>query len=140
SPVDQIHVAATGSTRLAPGTGPHTWTTARHTPAPVIPTASSLAASASAARKAQVGPEPDTIAPRAPCSRPAASARRSSGCKDKAAGCRSLVSSGPTAAGSPERNAAINSVLSAGEVPAWGDDPGVLDPEARADLRRSYAA
>src|SRR5258706_21850 len=105
--VHDVHARAPDSTTLAPGTGPETWTTARQTPAPVTATASSRAASALLARKAQVGPEPETIAPSAPCSLPAWSARRSSGCSDSAAGWRSLVRSGPTAAGSPERSPAI---------------------------------
>src|SRR5258708_21565396 len=118
--VHDVHARAPHSTTLAPGTGPDTWTTARQTPAPVTETASSRAASALLARKAQVGPEPETIAPSAPCSLPAWSARRSSGCSDSAAGWRSLVRSGPTAAGSPERSAAIKRVLSWGSGAATG--------------------
>src|SRR5215831_1866096 len=74
--------AHTGSVPMlvtpAPGTGPTTWTTVRHTPAPASATARAAAWRESRARYAHVGPEPETIAASAPCSMPAASVRRSS--------------------------------------------------------------
>src|SRR2546430_11080761 len=73
----------------APGTGPLARATDRHTPAPDSDAARSRARSALAARNTQVGPEPDTSAPSAPSSSPAASVLRSAGNSDSAAGCRS---------------------------------------------------
>ena len=94
--------------------------TVRHTPAPASATARSRACRALLARKAQVGPEPQTIAPSAPNSTPAASVRRSSGRSEIAAGSRSLASSGPSPAASPDRSAVISAVSSAGRCPPSG--------------------
>src|SRR6185437_4498562 len=112
--VDQVHAGSPAATIAAPGTGPLATATPRQIPAPVSETARLLACRASLARNAQVGPDPDTIAPTAPCSRPAVSARRSSGRSVIAAGWRSLISAGPTAAGSPDRSAVISGPLSSG--------------------------
>ncbi len=89
----------------------------------------STARCASATRNAQVGPEPETTAPSAPYSRPAARVLRSSGRSDTAAGWSSLLSSGPTWAGSPDRSADMSSVLSLGGAAVM----------SRAALIRSHA-
>src|SRR5262249_61969000 len=103
--VDQVHACSVGvATMAAPGAGPVTCATVRQTSAPASAAARSRAWRRFLARKAQVGPEPETMAPRAPNSLPAASVRRSPGRSEIAAGCRSLASSGPSFAGSPERS------------------------------------
>src|SRR5215510_13741941 len=128
---DQVHACSVASAVThAPGTGPATEATPRQTPAPVSAAASFCAWPRFLARNAHVGPEPETMAPSAPSSRPAASARRSSGRSEIAACCRSLDSKGPSAAGSPERSAAMIALSSAGS--------GTVRPrEARM---RSHAA
>ena len=101
---DQVHCArftSTPETTAAPGTGPLARATDRHTPAPDSDAARSRARSALAARNTQVGPEPDTSAPSAPSSSPAARVLRSAGNSDSAAGCRSLLSARPTAGRRP---------------------------------------
>ena len=59
----------------------------------------------------------------------------------QAAGCRSLLSSGPTAAGSPERSAAISAVLSSGAPSPSLAAPRRAQPVAGGvDLGRGQAA
>src|ERR1700677_455155 len=106
---DQVHL-----TLPAPGTGPVTVATERHTPAPDSAAARSSARAAFLARNRQVGPEPDTSAPSAPRSVPAASVLRSAGNRVSAAGCRSLLSALPTRTGSPARSAVISAVSGSG--------------------------
>src|SRR6476619_1706388 len=101
--VDQVHACSVGvATMVAPGAGPVTWATVRQTPAPANAAARSRAWRRFLARKAQVGPEPETMAPSAPSSRAASSVRRNPGRSEIAADCRSLDNSEPTFAGSPE--------------------------------------
>src|ERR1700689_822769 len=100
----------------APGTGPVTRATDRHTPAPDRDTARSRARSALAARNTQGGPEPEPSAPSAPNSRPAAKVLRSGGNSESAACCRSLLSARPTRLASPERSADISAASRSGSA------------------------
>src|SRR5262249_59341472 len=84
--VDQVHARSVGvDTMVAPGAGPVTWATVRQTPAPARAAARFRACQRVLARKAQVGPQPETMAPSAPTSQPAASACRSPGRSEIAA-------------------------------------------------------
>src|SRR5690606_37842459 len=65
--------------RRAPATGPTAVVTVPQSPEPDRRTARSRAWSPSRARNAQVGPDPEIIAPSAPSSRPSFSSRRSEG-------------------------------------------------------------
>src|SRR6188508_1345136 len=67
----------TQPTTRAPLTGPTERRTARQTPSALSATLRSTAAGSPETRNAQVGPEPDTMAPRAPYSCPACSTWRS---------------------------------------------------------------
>src|SRR5574340_767376 len=107
--IDQIRhqrdpFESTSITR-APGTGPLATRPVRHTPAPESSALTDSAASASAHRKAQVGPEPETMPASAPAVTPARRVRRSCGASDSAAACRSLPSNGASAAASPVASA-----------------------------------
>src|ERR1700722_4769081 len=124
----------------APGTGPVTRATDRHTPAPDMDTARSRARSALAARNTQVGPEPATSAPSAPSSSPAASVLRSAGNSDTAAGCRSLLSVRPTGAASPERSADISAASRSGDADRADRDRAAPDRAARGGAAPGLAA
>ena len=76
---------------FAPATGPYARTTLPTTPLEVKATVKSSPASSSATRKATVGPDPETNAPRAPYYWPTSKTRRSAGRKEHAAGCKSLT-------------------------------------------------
>jgi fatty-acid desaturase len=89
----------------APGAGPVACRTARHSPEDSSAAATVSAAAADSTRKAQVGPEPLTKAPRAPASEPVVSTARRAGRSRSAGSCRSLLIAAPNAAGSSARRA-----------------------------------
>src|SRR5699024_6968344 len=92
----------------APLTGPRVIRSSRATPSSLTSVATTRAESWSAQKNRQVGPEPETIARRAPASSPARRVRRRAGRSDSAAACRSLPSRGATARGSSPASARIS--------------------------------
>src|SRR5690606_8906050 len=119
--------ADSGST-WAPGTGPTARLISPCGPRAARPTDRSIASDGESTRKATVGPEPETTAPRTPSSRPAWRTSPSSGSREIAASCRSLRSAAPTAAVSIVRSAARSS--------SDGSGSGT----ARPARNRSYSA
>ena len=101
----------------------------------------SLADSGFLARNAQVGPEPETIAPRAPASVPARRVSARAGRRARAATWRSLleppaIRALPRATGSPERRAASRAGAGSGSpVGSW-----VVGAQARRRSHSRYTA
>ena len=116
--------------------GPDHAPRARQTPGPVSATASSRAwrgvLGQERAGRAGSGHDRAERAVLAPLGQRAPQLGRS----DSAAGCRSLESSGPTSAGSPDRSAAISGRLSSGSATGSGRSPAA----ARAARSRSQVA
>ncbi len=128
--VDEIgHQGVGAKTSIwAPVTGPRARRTSGATPEAVSATARSMADSRSRARKATVGPDPDTTPPSAPKARPASSTSARRGWREIAAASRSFVSCAATACESPLRRALSSA------IPGWGSGTGA------APRRRSHSA